>query len=267
MMGSRCQDDERSPGVHEWDDSSVWLDRKPDSYREPDGLSLDAEKRKSGTQMSEAPSHQGDGRITSVPQDAPAEYLRASPIVDYGAFIVGALAASMRDADSVLTAKRCFEWVRDEVRHSLDHGDDQVTLTASEVVSERTGLCYAKSHLLAALLRANGIPCGFVYQRLTVDGKATTFCLHGLNAVWLPDLGWYRVDPRGNRPGLATDFDPPRESLAFTTRFAGEGISERVYAEPLAVVVDSLRRHTSMRVLSQHLPDADLCPMATPGPS
>ncbi|WP_338430147.1 transglutaminase domain-containing protein [Synechococcus elongatus] len=33
----------------------------------------------------------------------------------------------------------------------------------------RTGYCYAKSHLLVALLRACSIPAGFCYQRLSFD--------------------------------------------------------------------------------------------------
>lgn len=37
-----------------------------------------------------------------------------------------------------------------------------VARTASEVLRERTGFCFAKSHLLAAPLRATGIPTGFV---------------------------------------------------------------------------------------------------------
>jgi len=37
-----------------------------------------------------------------------------------------------------------------------------VTCKASDVLIYGTGYCYAKSHLLAALLRANAIPAGFV---------------------------------------------------------------------------------------------------------
>lgn len=186
------------------------------------------------------------------------DYLRASDIVDFFAPDASSLAASLRQASPMATAKRCFEWVRDEIRHSLDHGDEQVTLKASEVLRERTGLCYAKSHLLAALLRANGIPCGFVYQRLALDDSGTTFCLHGLNAVWLPEHGWYRTDPRGNRPGVKSQFNPPLECLAFETKLPGEGVSEHVFADPLPIVVATLERSTSMTDMSANLPDADL---------
>jgi len=58
------------------------------------------------------------------------------------------------------TAKRCFEWVRDKIQHSVDFRRNPLTCSASEVLRSGTGYCYAKSHLLAALLRANGIPRG-----------------------------------------------------------------------------------------------------------
>lgn len=186
------------------------------------------------------------------------DYLQASDIVDFFAPDVSSLAASLRQASPMATAKGCFEWVRDEIRHSLDHCDEQVTLKASEVLRERTGLCYAKSHLLAALLRANGIPCGFIYQRLALDDAGTTFCLHGLNSLWLPGHGWYRIDPRGNRPDINSQFNPPFECLAFETKLPGEGISEHVFADPLPIVVAKLGQSTSMTDLCSNLPDADV---------
>ena len=117
--------------------------------------------------------------------------------------------------DDLEVSKNCFEFVRDEIKHSHDYGLNPVTLKASEVLTHGTGYCYAKSHLLAALLRANGIPAALCYQRLTVDGVGEPFCLHGLNAVWLKEFGWYRIDPRGNKEGVNAQFNPPSETLAF----------------------------------------------------
>lgn len=67
--------------------------------------------------------------------------------------------------------KTCFEFVRDEIKHSWDFQLNPVTCKASDVLKHGTGYCYAKSHLLAALLRANDIPTGLCYQRLTVTDK------------------------------------------------------------------------------------------------
>ena len=47
-------------------------------------------------------------------------------------------------------------------------------------------------------------------------------CLHGLNAVHLEEYGWYRVDPRGNKPGVEAEFAPPVERLAFLVFGPGE---------------------------------------------
>jgi transglutaminase-like putative cysteine protease len=188
------------------------------------------------------------------PSESPVQrFLRPTEVIDYEDAGVRALAAKLAyDKEPRLVAARCFEWVRDNIRHSLDHHDNRVTLSASEVLLHGTGLCYSKSHLLAALLRANGIPCGIVYQRLATG---TTFCLHGLNAVWLAEHNWYRVDPRGNREGIATSFDPPKESLAFATTLPGERLINEIFADPLPVVVDALTRCSTMSELCTTLPD------------
>ena len=140
----------------------------------------------------------------------------------------------------------------------MDAGSTVVTCAASEVLRERTGYCYAKSHLLAALLRANGIPAGLCYQRLSLDGEGGPFCLHGFNAVFLPSVGWYRVDARGNRAGIDTQFLPPGEQLAFAIRVPGEATFPEIWPDPLPVVVTALRAHTDARVLAENLPDLSL---------
>jgi transglutaminase-like putative cysteine protease len=183
-------------------------------------------------------------------------YLAESEVVDWSHPAVQALADELRgnDGDAAVAA-RCFRWVRDEIRHSVDHGDRIVTLAASDVLRHRTGFCYAKSHLLAALLRANGIPAGFAYQRLSVDGTGAPFCLHGFVAAWLQEVGWYRADPRGNRPGISVDFAPPVEQLAFQPRLPGELTYREVWAEPLPAVVAALRGAESVEALAARLPD------------
>jgi transglutaminase-like putative cysteine protease len=191
-----------------------------------------------------------------------AAYLASTDVVDwYHADVrtlAWCLAGGERDVPEV--ARRCFEWVRDEVRHSVDAGDQVVTCTASEVLSHRTGFCYAKSHLLAALLRANGIAAGLAYQRLSIDGAGPPFCLHGLNAVLLPTHGWYRVDARGNRPrgnkaGVDAQFTPPCERLAFRAAVPGESDLPAIHADPLPEVVAALRRHRTVADVGNHLPD------------
>jgi hypothetical protein len=158
-------------------------------------------------------------------------------------------------ADPITIARRCFEWVRDEIRHSRDHLLKPVPCRASEVLQSGSGYCYAKSHLLAALLRACGIPSGLCYQRLSRDDDGSSYCLHGFNGVLLPDFGWYRFDPRGNRDDIDARFEPPIERLAFRPARAGEADLPGVWAEPFPIVVQALRAHASADVLWDNLPD------------
>ncbi len=186
-------------------------------------------------------------------------YLAASEWIDRDHPAIRACAARLADAgDTPLDiARRCFEFVRDEIRHSWDYQDTRVTCRASDVLEAGTGYCYAKSHLLAALLRANGLPAGLCYQRLSVNDTGAPFCLHGLNAVYLPEHGWYRIDARGNRAGVDARFVPPREQLAFPLQDRRERDFPDILAEPLPVVVQALTRYDTVQAVHDHLPDAD----------
>lgn len=155
-------------------------------------------------------------------------------------------------------AKVCFEFVRDEIKHSTDYQLNSVTCKASDVLKFKTGFCYAKSHLLAALLRANNIPAGLCYQRLSIDDEKPPFCLHGLNAIYLPDYGWYRVDPRGNKEGVNAQFIPPMESLAFPITIIGEADFPEIFSEPLSEVTSILTSAKDVQEVADNLPDIEL---------
>ncbi len=184
-------------------------------------------------------------------------FLTATEFIDWRTPAVREWAAKLAAecANPMELAKRTFEWVRDEIKHSSDFRLNPVTCRASDVLAERTGYCYAKSHLLAALLRANGIPTGLCYQRLSIDGLGPPFCLHGLNAVLLPEIGWYRIDSRGNRADVIAEFTPPIERLAFPIHIAGEYDLPQIYAEPLSVVVRALQKYHTWDALLANLPD------------
>lgn len=112
--------------------------------------------------------------------------------------------------------------------------------------------------MLAALLRANGIPAGFCYQRLSVNDDGEPYSLHGFNAVYFPKIGWYRVDARGNRKGVNAQFTPPEEQLAFRIQFPEEADFQNILSEPLSVVVQALRAHSTWDDLLSNLPDVPL---------
>lgn len=185
------------------------------------------------------------------------EYLQVTDVIDWQNPTVLELAQEITSAHQTeeAIARACFEWVRDQIYHSVDHQMNPVTCRASEVLKHKTGYCYAKSHLLAALLRANQIPAGFCYQRLSLDDQGAPYCLHGLNAVYLSRFGWYRIDPRGNRAGINAQFTPPQEQLAFPIRLPGETDLQTIWAEPLPIVVEVLQTYHQWDEVLCHLPD------------
>jgi transglutaminase-like putative cysteine protease len=189
--------------------------------------------------------------------DSTSDYLGRSDIIDWDnpAVMEQARALAAGHEDVAAIAKACFEWVRDEVAHSRDFERNPVTWRASDVLLHRTGYCYAKSHLLAALLRANGIPAGFCYQRLSVNDSGPPYCLHGFNAIELPGVGWYRVDARGNRAGIDAQFTPPVERLAFALQSAEEAEFANVLADPLGCVIDRLKMCETWQEALTQLPD------------
>jgi transglutaminase-like putative cysteine protease len=155
-------------------------------------------------------------------------------------------------------AKACFEYVRDEIKHSNDFKLNPVTCKASDVLKYQTGYCYAKSHLLAALLRANGIPAGLCYQRLTIENGKPPFCLHGLNAAYLPGIGWYRIDARGNKEGVEARFSPPKENLAYPIIVEGEADFQEIWPEPLPDVISVLNLSKTYDEVANNLPDIEI---------
>ena len=116
---------------------------------------------------------------------------------------------------------QAFLFVRDEIMHTWDAKKTIVSRKASDVLRNRTGICWTKSCLLAALLRANGIPSGISYQKLTRSDEDTSegYIIHALNTVYIEELNkWIRLDARGNKENVHAEFSVDREMLAFPVR-------------------------------------------------
>ncbi|MEM7594222.1 MAG: transglutaminase family protein [Cyanobacteria bacterium P01_A01_bin.83] len=186
-----------------------------------------------------------------------SEYLAVTEIVDWQDPDILQLAHQLASADTNATTKACFEWVRDNIAHSSDYQLNPVTCTASSVLHHQTGYCFAKSHLLAALLRANSIPAGFCYQRLSVFDNGAPYSLHGFNAAYLSEFAWYRLDARGNKPGINAQFNPPQEQLAFKINLVAEIDCQHVFAEPLPEVIRTLQTYQTWDEVLHNLPDVE----------
>ena len=156
-------------------------------------------------------------------------------------------------------ASRAFRFVRDEISHSNDAGRKELCLRASDVLDKRTGLCFGKSHLLCALLRASGIPAGLCYQylRLNENDDASPLILHGLNAVYFESLGkWIRLDARGNKEGVDAQFSIEEEKLAFPVRPGlGETDLPFIFPRPDIGVIGKLLLSKTAQEAMANLPD------------
>lgn len=165
-------------------------------------------------------------------------FIASSEYIDWRHPLVAAVShnLSVGAVNAADITRRCFEFVRDEIKHSWDYRLNPITCRASDVLEYGTGCCYAKSHLLAALLRANAIPAALCYQRQSRVNSGRPSCLHGLNAVWLEEYGWYRIDASGNKSSVDAQLSQPVKHLAFPPTLDLQGI----YAEPLPRIVQVL---------------------------
>lgn len=188
------------------------------------------------------------------------EYLEQTEYVDYNDPGIKSLAERMRaeSRDETELIRKTYCFVRDEICHSWDAQDRRVTVSASDVLREGVGICWAKANLLAALLRANGIPSGFSYQRLTLgDTPDTGYCIHAMNTVYITGLDrWIRLDARGNKDGVNAEFSVDKEQLAFKISSEGEFDYHDNHSYPDKGLMKVLEESTdAIDMYLHHLPD------------
>lgn len=189
------------------------------------------------------------------------DYLKELDVVDYSHPLIQKKVDEIfvNELSEIEKVKVVYEFVRDKVSHSWDIQSKRVTCKASEVLKYQEGICYAKSNLLAALLRSEGIPTGFCYQRLMIFGTPEEgYSLHTLNGVFLKSLNrWIRLDARGNKPGVQAEFSLNEEILAFPIR---EEVDEKdypiIYTNPNQKTITTLEANTdALEMYIHHLPD------------
>ncbi len=190
------------------------------------------------------------------------DYLLETNEVNYSQPIIKEKAGELFNASQmeIEKIKVAFEFVRDEIAHSWDIQGNRVTCEASEVLEYKEGICYAKSNLLASILRLQGIPTGFCYQRLMLfDTPEKGYCLHALNAVYLKTLNkWIRLDARGNKIDVDAQFSFEEEKLAFSVN---EKFDEKdypiIFVKPNLKTLAVLREHTdALEMYKHYLPES-----------
>lgn len=191
------------------------------------------------------------------------DYIQMSEIMDYDnkLIIEKCLELEKGTEGEISLIKKLYEFVRDDIHHSGDIGEERVTCTASEVLEFGHGICCAKSHLLAAMLRFFGIPTGFCYQKLCSSQEDSHWVfmtpqvdkrvLHGLNAVYLKDFNkWIRLDARGNKPGVDAQFSIEEEKIAWPiNNDLGEEDNPIIFKEPNKTIVEILRKSSDRKEL------------------
>lgn len=185
-------------------------------------------------------------------------YLRASEYIDFDHEQIQAIITRFTQQNEIDKIKAVYEFVRDQIAHSYDIRSNEVTRKASEVLQKEHGICYAKSHLLAALLRGMNIPSGICYQRLTLfDEPKDGYCIHALNTVYVKEYNkWIRLDARGNKEGIHAQFSIEQERLAFPIRshYDEKDYADN-YAEPHLEIIQTLERYTDAMDMYHGLPE------------
>jgi len=191
--------------------------------------------------------------LTDYLQELPPVVQFSSPVIQKNIKAIKSQAISPKER-----AKIAFELARDEVSHSFDTAYLPVTITAEETLEQKEGICFAKSHVLATLLRGMDIPARFCYQRVLRKGNVESgYALHGLNAIYLPETGWFRVDPRGNKLGVDAQFTTDKEQLAYPIRpELGEIDYPNVFTKPLPSVLEAMRNSKDSKELFYKRPES-----------
>ena len=187
------------------------------------------------------------------------EYLKEDDIINYRNKKIMQLADELYQgtSDEVEYIKKAYEYVRDNISHSADIGEERLTCSATEVLEARHGICFAKSHLLAALLRYKSIPTGFCYQKLILDDDtAPVLVYHGLNGIYVNECKkWIRLDARGNKEGVNAQFSLAKEQLAFPIRTEkGEEDGFVIYPSPDVKILEMFRNYKTREEIGNDLP-------------
>jgi len=199
--------------------------------------------------------------LPSVETDDLGRYLEDTITIDWQTPIVTSTAKRLLESSATPESRvtNLFEFVRDEIDHSLDVETEARTCRASEVLEEGTGLCYAKSHLLAGLLRYAGFPTGFCYVKTADAARPGKFTLHGFNAVyWAADSSWIYLDARGDNAECQTEcrFETPWSLAYWPDLEKGERFLPFIYKRPAKRIIDLLERAPSFEAIRQNLPDS-----------
>ena len=144
-------------------------------------------------------------------------YLMPDAVIEAQTPAVVGLARDLRQfsADDDEFVRRAHDWVSEVIAWPVDVGERRVPITAMEVLFTGIGCTFGRSHLLAAVLRAGGVPAALCYTRRPAD-----LAVQAEVAAYL-DHAWRRVrshdcTPRDAPPKLFAS-PPPKLISALHT--------------------------------------------------
>ena len=186
------------------------------------------------------------------------DYLKSDDIIDFDDSSIEEASEQLIEGlkDNISKAQAIFEFVRDQIFHSFQISATSVTLKASEVLDKGHGICYAKAHLLTAMMRAAGIPAGLCYQIIR-DESDDRLVVHGLSAIYIEEIEkWIRLDASKGIEEINTfiDFDRELPGLTVNTEI-GEQDDPTIYILPSKQVIKALRKSQTVDELRNNLPD------------
>ena len=184
------------------------------------------------------------------------DYLKSDDIIDFDDPLIEEAVEQLIKGlkDNISKAQAIFEFVRDQIFHSFQINATSITLKASEVLDKGHGVCYAQSHLVAALMRGAGIPAGLCYR---IDEDEDGPVVHGYNAIHIDEIGkWICLDASIKPEENPTSLNFDRDTLEWTAgrEFAGYGDST-VYINPSKRVIKALKSCRNVDELKNNLPD------------
>lgn len=92
--------------------------------------------------------------------------------------------------------QQVYYWVENNITYDIDKAN---TLTSSTgyvpdpdaILASKTGICYDYAAVVAAMLRANGIPCQLIMGNVQAGENGTVY--HAWNMIYLKEKGWIAV--------------------------------------------------------------------------
>ncbi|MDL2324145.1 transglutaminase-like domain-containing protein [Ruminococcaceae bacterium OttesenSCG-928-A16] len=128
-----------------------------------------------------------------------APFLVPSQIVDYNEntdCIELSYQLAQHASTNVEVVATVYHWVKNNISYDTEKAIEVLSNTLyrpvlDEIIQEKTGICYDYAAVVAAMLRANGIPCKLIMGNVQTPQDGSVY--HAWNMIWLEEVGWIAV--------------------------------------------------------------------------